>query len=197
MPYQVIILKPGYAAWVGAGEIRAEGTITLVKGPKNIVVDTGGPWDKDFLTAALAEHGLKPEDVDYVVCTHGHSDHAGNNNLFPDATIIVGYDICLRDVYKLHDFSSGFPYTIDEAVEVIPTPGHTCQDVSVVVHAREGVVAIVGDLFENESDEASWRDYSQFPIEQESNRKKILDLADFIVPGHGEVFTVQRQKHHL
>ena len=24
---------------------KADGTITLVKGPKNIVVDTGNPWD--------------------------------------------------------------------------------------------------------------------------------------------------------
>ena len=37
--------------------------------------------------------------MDWVVCTHGHSDHVGNLNLFADAKIIVSHDICKGDKY--------------------------------------------------------------------------------------------------
>jgi hypothetical protein len=41
-------------------------------------------------------------------------------------------------------------------------------------------VAVVGDLFENESDleqEDLWRSFSEFPDEQENNRKKIFGIS--------------------
>ena len=31
------------------GAMKAGGTITLLKGPSNIMVDTGSPWDKDVI----------------------------------------------------------------------------------------------------------------------------------------------------
>jgi hypothetical protein len=48
--YEVTVLKPGYAEWIGPTQQKAGGTITLVKGPKHIVVDTGG-------SVALADRG--------------------------------------------------------------------------------------------------------------------------------------------
>ena len=42
--------------------------------------------------------------------------------------------------------SLGVPYKIAEGIEVIPTPGHTADDVSVVVSARGlGTVVIAGN----------------------------------------------------
>jgi len=38
-------------------------------------------------------------DITHVVCSHGHSDHTGNLGLFPDAVLIVQYDISLGDAY--------------------------------------------------------------------------------------------------
>ena len=32
---------------------EADGSITLVKGQPNVLVDTGGPWDKDFLLKGI------------------------------------------------------------------------------------------------------------------------------------------------
>lgn len=193
--YEVKILKVGYAKWVGPTQQRADGTITLIKGPKNIIVDTGGPWDKKTILETLKKNEVNPQDVSFVVCTHGHSDHTGNNNLFINATFIVSYDVCKGDLYTFHDFAHGQPYRINDKIEVVPTPGHTKQDISVILKTPNGVVAIVGDLFESENDleqEGLWRSFSEFPDEQESNRKKILELADFIVPGHGDIFGVKK-----
>ncbi|MEN6371783.1 MAG: MBL fold metallo-hydrolase [Armatimonadota bacterium] len=188
---EVIVLKPGYTVQTGPSQIRADGTITLARGRLNLLVDTGGPWDRDFLLSALEAHGVKPQDISFVVCTHGHSDHTGNINLFPDAVLILSHDISMGDLYTVHDFSK--PYIIDDGIEVIATPGHTQGDVSVIVRTNAGVVAITGDLFENEADltdDSLWKTSSELPEEQQMSRNRILKLANFIVPGHGDIFTV-------
>lgn len=193
--YEVKILKPGYSHRVGPVQQRADGTISLIKGPNNIIVDTGGPWDRQYIIDALGAEGLRPEDILYVICTHGHSDHTGNNNLFPDATFIVSHDICKGDLYTFHDFKSGKNFMIDDDVVVMSTPGHTGQDISVLVKTKEGMVAIVGDLFEREQDlqdEELWKASSELPAEQEKNRALVLAAADIIVPGHGDRFKVKR-----
>ena len=38
-----------------------------------------------FILLALAKHDVRPEDINYVVCSHSHADHIGNNNLFLNA----------------------------------------------------------------------------------------------------------------
>ena len=193
--YEVKILKAGYSLKLGQAQQRADGTISLIKGPKNIVVDTGGPADSRYILDALSREGLKPDDISFVVCTHGHSDHAGNNNLFADATFIVSHDISKGDLYTFHDFKSGTVYEIDGDVKVVPTPGHTGQDISVLVKTAEGIVAVVGDLFECErdmEDEKLWRASSELPAEQERSRALILAAADIIIPGHGEGFRVRK-----
>lgn len=44
------------------------------------------------LTELLAGEGLAPGDIDHVVLTHGHFDHAENLDLFPDACIVIQRD---------------------------------------------------------------------------------------------------------
>lgn len=72
-----------------------------------------------LLSSALDEKGgVLPDDINYVVCTHGHSDHVGNLNLFPDATFIVSYDVSKKDEYTVHRFEDGLPYKIDDGENV-------------------------------------------------------------------------------
>jgi glyoxylase-like metal-dependent hydrolase (beta-lactamase superfamily II) len=186
--YQIKVIKTGYAKWLSPTELHADGTITLITGSENIIVDTGGPWDREIILTALSAEQIDPESVSFVVCTHGHSDHTGNNNLFLNATLIFGHDISRGDLYIIHDFDSE-PYKIDDNIEIVATPGHTKQDVSVIVRTNDGIVAIVGDLFESAHDERIWRKFSESPEEQEASRKQILELADFIIPGHGGIFS--------
>ena len=44
------------------------------------------------LTELLAGEGLTPGDIDHVVLTHGHFDHAENLDLFPDACVVIQRD---------------------------------------------------------------------------------------------------------
>lgn len=194
---RVKILKEGYS-YVKNGEMRANGTSTLIEGRnKTIIVDTLSPADKEILIQALLDNGVKPEDIDVVVGTHGHVDHIGNLNLFPQADQIIGFSISKGDVYYIHPFESGEPYKIDDDILVLPTPGHTLSDVSVVVSnvVGMGTVVIAGDLFERKEDIACpnlWREAgSENPQLQEQNRNKVLAMADYIIPGHGPMFKVE------
>ncbi|MBF0318016.1 MAG: MBL fold metallo-hydrolase [Nitrospirae bacterium] len=189
---EVKVLKPGYAIDVGNNRMRADGTITLIRGPRNLIVDTGSPHDREVILECLTREGLGVDDIDYVVCTHGHCDHIGNNNLFQEAVFIVCHDISRGDLYTLHDFTAR-PYVVDEGISVIATPGHTAQDVSVIVRASIGTVAVVGDLFESKDDlgdESLWRRCSENQATQYKSRQRVLQVADYIVPGHGPMFAV-------
>lgn len=59
------------------------------------------------VVAGLGHYGVECSDVDYVVCSHGHSDHTGNNNLFLNAKHIVGFSISSKDLYSIHPFETG------------------------------------------------------------------------------------------
>ncbi|MBN3304312.1 MBLC1 protein, partial [Amia calva] len=193
-PYSLAVLKEGYCLPQPDGSTRADGTITLVSGPGNqVLVDTGGPWDRDVLLAQLGQRGLGPGDVGWVVCTHGHSDHVGNLGLFPSATLAVGFDVCQGDRYLCTELAQGRPYPIDPHVLIMPTPGHTGSDVSVRVDGTSlGTVLVAGDLFERCADEPGWRELSENPSLQERSRRAALESTDVIIPGHGPPFRVYR-----
>lgn len=78
-------------------------------------------------------------------------------------------------------------------VSVVPTPGHTGQDVSIEVRGLSGGTALVaGDLFERCDDEDSWQELSVDTALQEVHRQKALQSVDIIIPGHGRPFRVLR-----
>lgn len=116
-PYSVSVLKVGYYDPQPDGTFRADGTVTLVTGDgNNMLVDTGGPWGRDFLVESLQKRGLEPGDIQLVVGTHGHSDHVGNLNLFPSAVVIVGYDLSRGDIYRPNKMAQGHAHVVDEHV---------------------------------------------------------------------------------
>ena len=198
--YKVSVLLEGYSYTDAEKRYRANGTCTLVTGKDNkVLVDTGSPRDKQRLLEKLKQHDVAPEEVNYVVCTHGHVDHVGNLNLFSNAVHMVSHDILQeQDIYvdPPEDFSKGAPYCIDcENIQVISTPGHTHSDISVVVKGTEhGTVVICGDVFEHEGDDNLWEEYSEFPDKQRKSRKRVLEIADWVVPGHGKMFKADKPR---
>jgi glyoxylase-like metal-dependent hydrolase (beta-lactamase superfamily II) len=189
---EVIVLQPGYAIWEKKLKAqRADGTITLVKSHKNIIIDTGLPKDKEVILNSLKQNGFKVGDIDYVVCTHGDADHISNNNLFPHAPLIVGFDIYTVDVATFFQEN----YKIDDNITVTSMIGHDDRSIGVLVKAKAGLVAVTGDLFEAENDwqnAKDWIAFSKRPKAQIKNRAKVWELADYIIPGHGDMFKVDK-----
>lgn len=191
----VVVLRPGYARWEGYASQRANCTITLIKSLKNCIVDLGIPADKDLILKQLKANALTPKDIDAVILTHSDVDHIGNMNLFPDATFIGGNDVIQGDLFK--EFFKE-KYIVDDNVTVIHTPGHDNRSITVLVNTAKGLVAITGDLFEYDKDwltvdsSQAWEPWSQDKELQNKSRDKIWKLADFIVPGHGDMFKVDK-----
>ena len=197
---KVIVLQQGYCkANNDASTFEADCSVSLILGNFSpILVDTSGPCNGKKLVSNINEVGYKCEDIATVVCTHGHSDHVGNLNLFPHSKFIVGFDVFHDNIYESFDFKSeNAIYPLNDDVYVIATPGHTNADVSVVVdNTNCGTVVVAGDIFENENDmedSSMWQSLSENVEMQEKSRNRIISLADYIIPGHGKMFQVTKE----
>ena len=191
---QIKILIEGYASEMESGWV-ASSSVTLVKaGEKNIIVDTG--CNRQKLLEALEKNGLKTADIDFVLLTHNHADHGLLAGIFEQAKVLTTEEIYDNDHQTSHE--NKIP---DTDLEIIPTPGHCPEHCSLVVPTAEGVYVISGDVF-------WWMDGEEQKLELEKeddahpaevdmeklieSRKKILSIADFIIPGHGKMFKVEK-----
>jgi N-acyl homoserine lactone hydrolase len=113
---------------------------------------------EDDIAHQLAVLGVEPAQIDYVINTHLHFDHAGNNFQFTDATFFAQ-----RDHYEHARTDARFPNQywnlpglryelldgggeILPGVEIVPTPGHAPGHQSVLLHLdRDGDLVICGD----------------------------------------------------
>ncbi|KAL6733652.1 hypothetical protein Aduo_004283 [Ancylostoma duodenale] len=181
----------GYAR--EGGKYVATGSVTLVRSRGvNILVDCGDPWNGDEILQRLAEFDIEKEGINIVVVTHGHIDHCGNLGLFKSAKIYMASDIAVNGEYD--SLSEENPVMLTPDVDLHRCPGHTDHDLIVVVRNTElGCVVVAGDVFESEDDADQWKAVSAYPEKQEKSRQKILELADWIIPGHGTLF--KNMKH--
>jgi glyoxylase-like metal-dependent hydrolase (beta-lactamase superfamily II) len=70
-----------------AGSWRGASSVLLSSGNHHLVVDTGMPHEAPLLVNALGQRGLRPENIEGLICTHFHVDHVLNNSLFPGVPI--------------------------------------------------------------------------------------------------------------
>ncbi|MFC1768568.1 MBL fold metallo-hydrolase [Nanoarchaeota archaeon] len=189
---KIKILIEGYAKKIEKGWL-ASSTVVLVESKgKNILVDPG--CNKEKLIDTLEKNGLNVEDIDYVFLTHNHVDHVLLAGIF-NAKVLNNNEIFDSDKQICHN--NLIPGT---DLEIIQTPGHSEDDCSLVVRTETGIYVIAGDVF-------WWMDGEEQDIDVEKvdpahefnheklvgNRKKILQLADFVIPGHGKVFKTDLQ----
>ncbi len=108
------------------------------------------------IDAALAEHGLRVQDVVAIANSHLHFDHCGQNPRFPGTPIWVQREEreAARGVGYTVSAWVEFPgarYTVVqgeavplEGIRLVPTPGHTPGHQSALVETPDGVVALAG-----------------------------------------------------
>jgi len=125
----------------------------LLRGPRKIVVDPGLPLQNQPLVRALALRGLSAADIDLVVLTHAHFDHAGAcaDLLRPVAVHeretrasywpLVGG---LLDMLALERLE-GEAGELADGVEWARTPGHCEGHISLNVTTASGKVVLCGD----------------------------------------------------
>lgn len=158
-----------------AGRIQGPSWAYLIRSPDAIaLIDTGMPPEAadggrifpgdrivpimtgaDIVTARLAQIGVQPADVDLVVNTHLHFDHAGGNRLFPDHTFVLQraeYESVARgEAGPWCAFGRGVRL-LDGDAEIVPgvqaifTPGHSPGHMSLLVATRrDGPILLAVD----------------------------------------------------
>jgi N-acyl homoserine lactone hydrolase len=157
---------------------------------------------EDSLVLRLAQLGVDPRDVDYVVNTHLHFDHAGNNDLLGSAKFFVQ-----RDQYEQAKDNPSFPNQywnlpslsyelldgparLFDGVEVLPTPGHCKGHQSVLLRLPEtGAVILCGDAVycQDNFDRDAWEGQADPRLARESAealRRRADAEAAMMIYGH-------------
>ena len=193
---KVKILIQGYAKQLPTGWEASSTTCLITTDDKKIITDPG--CNREKLMEVLNKEGLKTVDIDYVFLSHGHLDHILHAGIFENAKF-VSYDANL--VYD-NDLLIEFDKDVfGEDIEIIETPGHVPEHLSLIVNTAEGKVAIAGDVIWWSDEEEQIFDINQIDHSQAvgmdmekliESRKKLLDAADFIIPGHGKMFKVKK-----
>jgi glyoxylase-like metal-dependent hydrolase (beta-lactamase superfamily II) len=189
---KVKILLIGYFEWLGINKCRASSTVTLIEdNGKKIIVDTGSRARQKELLRVLALEGLKPQDIDYVVITHPHTDHLENLGLFTKAISLNIFEEKEGDIFLLSSgMQKGQRKNLTPNVLLAATPGHTNECITALVKTERGIVAVAGDLFvKRQIEKVAFVDD---PKTYQKSRAKIIKLADYIIPGHGGEFEVKK-----
>lgn len=169
-------------------------TVSLIR-DENIamVVDPGFLGDKREIIEALKKEGLGVEDVNIVCVTHSHIDHYANAGMFFNAKVLEYFGLWDKDG-KMEDWKEDF----SENVKIIKTPGHDDTSITLFVKTEEGTVAVCGDVFWKKGYPEPEEDIFASNIEKlKHSRKLVLQIADWIVPGHGGMFKAENGRKSM
>ena len=125
---------------------------------------------KQTLQSQLSKHGLKPKDVGYVIHTHLHMDHAGQDYLLPNARILIQrkelqnaaapnfFPVPFYDRVNVGRLIDPLWHQVDildgegevfPGIRTVHMPGHTPAHQAVYVETSSGTAIITGDAAMN------------------------------------------------
>lgn len=160
---------------------------------------------EEEVVTALAQKGLKPEDIDTVALTHLHFDHIGNNELFSKARFVVQKDevpflvspppfatFYYREwQHKLTSISDRLDmiegnYRLSKHVELVKVGGHAAGQMVVMVDTVLGKICIASDFYYNYTNiEKSWPMGPLWNVQQWiDNDRWVKSNCDIILPNH-------------
>jgi glyoxylase-like metal-dependent hydrolase (beta-lactamase superfamily II) len=187
------LLVKGYARLLGRdGYIASPNVVLIEDNGKRVLVDPGS--NVGLLKRALTRRGLAPPDIDLIFLTHFHPDHILNIRLFPEVTACDGFSTYRGDRAVPHS-SRFLPGT---GIEIIRTRGHSPGHASLLFDTSRGRFAVAGDIFAWFNDDEPRYDLASLinqpdPFANDmatlkKTRQWLLEMADYIIPGHGEIF---------
>lgn len=193
--------------------------LLLEDGDRRVLVETGNgeKWsDKEraiyhlerrTVVDALAERDLDPGDIDEVVLTHLHFDHAGGLTrwapdgvtpmpTFPNARIHVqerewrdadaNRAVMTRTYLRSHldpvadamELLDG-EQTVTDGIRVMPVPGHTWGQQAVIIESTDGTLCFPGDVMPtvNHAGDAFNMGYDIEPYTNMLTKRSLLERA--------------------
>ncbi len=179
---KVDLLHAGYV-----GDRVASSVVLVRDGDAVIVVDPGMVAHRSRILEPLAALGVAPEAVTHVTLSHHHPDHTINVALFPNAEVVDFWARYVGDQWLDHD---GDGYHVAPNTQLWLTPGHTEEDMTLMVRADDGVYAMTHLWWQ--PDRTPVLDPLTFDqAVLETQRERVLAAADIVIPGHGAAFRVR------
>ena len=171
-------------------------TCTLIQGRTFRLLVDPSLENADRMTAELDRRtGLKPDAVDAVFITHDHGDHHFGLRHFAGADWYaapgVAQAINATGRYeKKVQAAEGSLFA--EAVEIVPSPGHTAEQHSLRFYWDGLAVVVAGDAVMTREFWADRRGYFNSADFDQASRTidALTAVADIIVPGHDNYFSV-------
>jgi glyoxylase-like metal-dependent hydrolase (beta-lactamase superfamily II) len=187
------------------GHKRAAHAYVIKGRRRHVMIDSGLPNTFAITESCLAEIGLTTSDIDMVLLTHEHIDHAGGAALMPKKCLVAAHrlaanKLALKDEFALmnHAFALNTDHyevdiclepgsTIDlgsHELEIIYTPGHCSGAICVYEHRNKVMFTadtimangIVGGVLGS----GNISDYIN------SLRRLRAWRVDLLLPGHGQ-----------
>lgn len=194
--------------WQLRGTRRSAHAYLLKGSRRTALIDTGLPDTTDHMTAVLAEAGVRVEDIDLVILTHEHVDHAGGASLFTNSSLIAAHPQAANKLRLADEFSlmsrafsqRAEPFEVDVLVDdgsafelggmslrVMHTPGHCSGSICLLEPTRRMLFSgdtimargVVGGVLNS----GNTSDYIT-----SLERLRTLRL-DMLLPGHGNLST--------
>lgn len=190
------ILIQGYARYEKDVLVASPSTVLIKDSGLNLLIDPGA--NEKLLLESLSKEKIKLEDIDIIFLTHYHLDHILSIRLFPETQIVSGEGIFVND--RMMPVSKKIPET---ELKIVKTPGHSKEHCSILADTDNGVIAVAGDVFWWMDDEKQDTNYQSLLrkedklaydfIALQKSRRKLLEIADYIIPGHGKMFKINNK----
>ncbi|GAB6946041.1 hypothetical protein JCM16161A_01710 [Vulcanisaeta sp. JCM 16161] len=198
------ILLPGVPITTNLGFLGLCSIVLMRLDDKYVIFDPGHYGNREPLLSALRNRGLNVHDIDYVVLSHLHFDHAINTLLFPKARIIISrseVDYALSNsndpylVTYLIDLVRDRLIVVNDGDELLGArfvllPGHTGGTMGLLL---EDKTLLTGDAIKYMSEAVNRRASFAYYSGELANESitKALGIARVIIPGHDAPFIVE------
>ncbi len=175
-------------------------SVTLIKHAEldsaftNILVDSGTPKFQPVIFEKLSSRGLRPEDINFILNTHFHLDHCGNDAFFPNATIMVGRSTLNYATGRARIFQDIEAMQYPAGIKMFFVPGHT-HDSAAYLYEESGIKYVcAGDAVREDIIRRRHIPHVHVPEKFIGSMKLIFDSADVVIPGHGRVIKGELKK---
>jgi glyoxylase-like metal-dependent hydrolase (beta-lactamase superfamily II) len=207
------VLFYGFPGKITRGYMSWSSIVYIETAEKKILFDTGSMVERSVLPVRMKKYGIDIVDIDTVVLSHFHHDHASNIDYFKNARILLHENECKYIESNPEDWAllkymylplkqsgqlvviSGEP-EICPGVKIIMTPGHTPGCISLVLQEEnKPVIVLAGDAVKNLAELSTGKVAMSLNNEASSQSiKRIRNIADIVVPGHDRVLKIEQDR---
>ena len=180
----------------------------FINGKKEILVDPGHYHLFGHVREGLAKLSISPEDIDFLIITHGHPDHMEGLKIFAETPTLIAIHPAemdfIKEVAPHYGEALGVPDFEPDILlqegdlrignltfQVIHTPGHSPG--SVCLYWPNKKVLFTGDVVFN-----GGVGRTDLPGGNGENLKESIKIisrleVDYLLPGHGEIVSGRDQ----